>query len=660
MKTLMMLLFFTCGVLHEAFAVIKTGFLNTEHSHISLCANSIFKKYFTPGRNLLLSLQSSITGHDTLLKTQDIMLNSIHNGMQWQVRVVRPDPILNAEPDNDDIPDSYLLFAGPQSNDSDILLDLSQQVELISSKSFLNRRARFLVVAVEHLTTTPKFLALSIFRKLYESYKIVNLVVIVSIYRPDIPHLRQILPYIKINNLYVYSWFPIVSYDSHDAVRAVTCSDKSLVEGKGHLFNQGNLFPEKIPIGLKDVPIKVSGYFPDIRTQSDLHSSRENKNKLNIFRLEIDFIKLTLQQLNLTISYDFQTANNRSDINVYRELLLAVLFGKTDITVGGLPLDYRLLYYGEPTIPYFQTPIMWYVPFAKPLGHTGMMFRVLTFPVWISCAFVFLAVTVTTWLLALHTKGTESKRYMHISSCCYILWSITVGVSISKMPQSPRLRLLLLQWVVHCLVITTVFQAYFTSFLVQPDMGNQIRSVQELAESGLEYGYTSTYEKYIELIEGSSYDKIREHRSICTSFVSCVERAITSDFATLSTPYLVDNILRTKISDGLTYPICSLPHNIAVYRASMYVSKGSPLLIPINHIIRRLTESGLGERYFGYYRNVSTKECGSLMVIKKRYTQNVDNYIAFTLSHLHLAFVSLFTGFGICFIVFICEVTYQN
>jgi len=55
----------------------------------------------------------------------------------------------------------------------------------------------------------------------------------------------------------------------------------------------------------------------------------------------------------------------------------------------------------------------------------------------------------------------------------------------------------------------TVFQAFFTSFLVQPDMGNQITSLEGLLKSELEYGSTTTFEKYIEDIQDSSYTEIK-------------------------------------------------------------------------------------------------------------------------------------------------------
>jgi hypothetical protein len=54
------------------------------------------------------------------------------------------------------------------------------------------------------------------------------------------------------------------------------------------------------------------------------------------------------------------------------------------------------------------------------------------------------------------------------------------------------------------------------------------------------------------------------------------------------------------------------------------------------------------------------KEVWSLIDVKKGYGHTVNNYVTFSLSHLHIAFLSLFTGFGASFIVFLCEATYPE
>lgn len=60
---------------------------------------------------------------------------------------------------------------------------------------------------------------------------------------------------------------------------------------------------------------------------------------------------------------------------------------------------------------------------------------------------------------------------------------------------------------------------------------------------------------------------------VCPTYTSRIERVITSGFANILRAYLEDYILTTNMYGGLSYPICLLSRNIAVYRVSIYLSK---------------------------------------------------------------------------------------
>ena len=94
---------------------------------------------------------------------------------------------------------------------------------------------------------------------MYKSYRIVSLVVVKSIYRPDMPHFKQTLPDIEINNLYVFNWSPNISNDCHDNVRDVTCSDTRLVEEQSNIVNRGSLFHKKnVTFSIYDRTVKLT------------------------------------------------------------------------------------------------------------------------------------------------------------------------------------------------------------------------------------------------------------------------------------------------------------------------------------------------------------------------------------------------------------------
>jgi hypothetical protein len=60
---------------------------------------------------------------------------------------------------------------------------------------------------------------------------------------------------------------------------------------------------------------------------------------------------------------------------------------------------------------------------------------------------------------------------------------------VTEQPISDKLRLGYLLFVWYSCAVSTVFQTFFTSVLVDPGMKKQISSIDELLSSGLEYGY---------------------------------------------------------------------------------------------------------------------------------------------------------------------------
>jgi hypothetical protein len=608
-----------------------------------------------------VSLPSTITQTNSELQIVDSILGNIHNKIHWQLRVSAPGAeALQVVQENDEKPSSYIIFTGPERGEN-VTVDLFIQIQFMYDNGILNPRAKFLVVISEKVTVSPQLLVHSIVEKLYMYYKIINLVVLTPVYKPLFPDVEENLTHFGIYHLNIYTWFPFTTNEHCDTVKYVTHLDTWLVEEQGHFLKHENLFPEKIPTDLQGCPIKISGYFPDLDTDTHAHYHTANVRHPNFTQIEINFIAITLQKLNLTLVYDFHPANNRSDFDLIFKVMLKVLTGACDMAVGGLPIDNRLAVFAEATIPYYQTVLSWYVPCARPVYRSGIIFKMLQLPMWFCVVVLFLAVIAITWILALQAKTKEFKHYTNVMNCFYVIWSVAVGVPVPKMPRTSLLRLFLLLWVLQCFVLTRIFEAFYISFLVQPEMEKQIESLDELVNSGLEYGYPSPFDKYIEEINEWPYKEIRKRYSHCASYISCAQRAIKSDFATISGPYLVDYLLSKKISNGLGHPICPISDNIFSFSISMHLSKGNPLLDSINQIIRRNLESGLTDRYFKKFRNLSIKEDLSLFNIKEQKSaDNAVNYVVFSLLHLRVAFLILFVGLGVSFVSFLCEITYSR
>jgi hypothetical protein len=81
----------------------------------------------------------------------------------------------------------------------------------------------------------------------------------------------------------------------------------------------------------------------------------------------------------------------------------------------------------------------------------------------------------------------ESKSYNDISSVAVNIFAVLV--SVSTQPRSSPLRLFFFCWLCYSVAISTVFQAYLTTFLIEPGYLEPIKTVEEMLNYEKEFGF---------------------------------------------------------------------------------------------------------------------------------------------------------------------------
>jgi hypothetical protein len=112
--------------------------------------------------------------------------------------------------------------------------------------------------------------------------------------------------------------------------------------------------------------------------------------------------------------------------------------------------------------------------------------------VWACFGAVAILAVIVMWLLAKYEtqiRVRESTNYKKIIYCTYNVWAVFTGISVSQKPISLSLRIFLTEWVWYAVAMTTVYQAYFIGLLVNPGFEKSITTVNDLIQSGIEYGY---------------------------------------------------------------------------------------------------------------------------------------------------------------------------
>jgi hypothetical protein len=167
--------------------------------------------------------------------------------------------------------------------------------------------------------------------------------------------------------------------------------------------------------------------------------------------------------------------------------------GIADVVVGIVPLPPTVVSrMTEPSIPYGSLAIKWFVPCPKPISIVEKYLTGFDASVWLTMIIVFVLTSALFWFSANYPDRTvqiDSKNLRTIPKCMYNAWSIFIGVSVPEMPRSWKLRIFFLIYVCYCFAISTVFQAFFVSYLVEPGYGEKISTFQDLLDSSINYSF---------------------------------------------------------------------------------------------------------------------------------------------------------------------------
>jgi hypothetical protein len=295
------------------------------------------------------------------------------------------------------------------------------------------------------------------------------------------------------------------------------------------------------------------------------------------------------------------------------------------------------------------------------------MFKIFGSLVWACFGTVAILAVIVMWLLANYATQfhiRESSNYKTIIYCIYNVWAVLIGVSVPQKPISLSLRIFFTAWVWLCFAMATVYQTYFFGFLVNPGFEKRITTLNELMESGIEYGFPGDISDV--KFSDSTYDIIWKNRKICKSIYKCLKRVIErKDFATIFSSFHAEYIRTRLLFRNIQVKLCPLQEDVIMYRVSMYMAKGNPLLHSFNKIITQMFEAGLYEKWgndFLFSSRLDDHPIDDDDTNFSDFTTNELNtdYSPFSLIQLLVVFETLLIGQTISIFLFLVEVLYYR
>lgn len=652
------------GIIHAALSSILTK----EQRQLVSCVNNVLHRHFAAGHSLLFSLptvqdgasqESKVThnGNDTNdADLVDSILMNTHFASRWSLYVsVAGEMALETAFQAQEKISYYVIILWPARTDEEIFDNLLEQFDSFQNIESWNRKALFFVM-LTGITEAPKHLALKVFDKLWKTENILNIILLVPAYEESQLHYNETNRG-DLMGFDVYTWFPYLS--GHCAsVEEVLVLDRWIFTDNGHFSKQVSLFPHKIPKNLHACPLRVFalGSEPYV-----FLNSKQNNDKYKYRGLEIEYLLIISHIMNTTLVYLPLAAGTNVE---QRTLMLMKLYlGQGDVLLGTLPLHLSILQHADATIAYLENAFQWLVPCPTPVPKIEKVLGIFTPPVWFTLMMVHIMTTVTVWCIGnrhYSLQEEESPMYKTVSSSLHSVWAVSMGVSV-ELPRTSRLRVFFLLFMWYCFAINVIFQAFFTTFLVEPGFHKQIATFDELVDSGITYGSEESLEAALNIMLYYEYKRIKSPRLECTDHDACLERLITKrDITMISLPFQANYIAfkLTPNSEKGNY-VCSLNQDIHKMSFVMYMQLGSPLLDRFNTIIRRTHEAGLVDNYWAMLK-WETRVKGMGNSTHDGSVVDSDSYFALSLSHMMVGFCVLAIGNILSLLAFIGELLYTQ
>jgi hypothetical protein len=590
----------------------------------------------------ITEMSSFRTDHALLMES---FLRSINEKSLWSVKIYRPGAEIFDELEDMKGHNSYLIFTWPGVDDDDVLTNLIAELEEIKIKSVLNHRERFLLVITDAGTKSPSETAITVLEELWSNYMILDVVVLV----PDIqfPSTSS-----GINKLLLYTWFPY-----HESGEHVILINEWVMECDGSLLNDSDLFPKKNPYKFKTSPLRVATIdMEPFVVLEGTYTNENNEISYNINGPEIELLHDIMRHMNLSFYFLSPPPSDMPFVDQMISSIKMVVLGEADVAIGGLPLIIDAAIFADYTMPYFRTGVSWYVPCPRPIPRMEKIARIFHVTTWLMMGTVLLVVVSVTWGSARLVGRRESHCYRSLSRCSLNTYAVFLGVPVPDLPRTSPTRLCFILFVWYSFAVCILFQAFFTSILVDPGFVDQIRSFEELISSGIEYGYSKDMHEYYYPTDLHLYgaDEVMKHGQDCSDYKQCLSRVINKgDFATLRSEMFAEYLVKTTMPRRIN-PLCSLDSTFKIYMLTIYLPKESFLLDFMDRIISRIIESGIADKKVNDFKHMWRYQTAP--DADNDNAEDADeSYFVFTTNHLTIAFCVLIFGYGSSFLMFLGE-----
>ncbi|XP_033607032.1 uncharacterized protein LOC117282248 [Cryptotermes secundus] len=606
------------------------------------CIARVSVRYFIAGRTVVFS--SSFTEEtrknpatETIVDIENNVIKSMNAIGRWPITVHRPTGNVMgynsyAWTNTDDKHYSYILILSCRNGYWKAAFDFVRET-IMQLKNFpaWNSRARFLVV-VRRCVSNDIRKGLKIIVEYLWRFKAFNVIFLYPSTHTTVE---------------IYTWFPRYLPSTRCGLLLdVVHLDTWVREyDTGFFLRNITLYTDRIPRDLHGCILRASAI--KFRPYIIWHGNETIRGGL-----DVQVLRIISEKLNASLLFRVPSGNERKGQHLpngtWTGLKAELIYDKADIVIGCFLLNYYDYIEFDNTNIYHTDGFTWVVARATPYPRWLSMGRVFTPSSW-------LLLLMAVFLMGFIMKYLAKSKYFYsynkwdTMKCILTTWATFLGAGVPEMPRTDTLRILLLSWMVYSLATNTVFQAFFTSYEVDPGLHHQLDTVEELLQASIIYAISPALKCFF------TDDMLKRLTPlILCEPISCLEKVAT----VYNTALFMGRVPLGYHREGFLKK--KNRHEVHPFRedsfqlhAVMMMQKGSPLLKLVNEIITRIVEAGLSDYWLRAIIEETRMKAGILELESLK-----DSYIELNVSHLQGAFIFLFIGIGLSVMAFLSELSF--
>jgi hypothetical protein len=212
--------------------------------------------------------------------------------------------------------------------------------------------------------------------------------------------------------------------------------------------------------------------------------------------------------------------------------------------------------------------------------------------------------------------------------------------------------------VCYSVAVSTAFQAYLTTYLLEPGYEEPLKNVDQMLKSGKKFGfnwgYASLFNDTLDVIDSAI---LKNALQLPDEVLCFIWATVYHNMSTVLHELEMENYRgRRNWTDENNRPLlCELEDGvIRLFDAAISARKGSPFFAIIDDVLGHIIEGGI---FLHILKRYFEKE-----KIESRYHTHTfaDTYYVISINHLQTAFYFLMLGYVLAVVCFVTEVTWYR